>query len=79
MERKRKSWTSKDDEVLKKCLTDSATLTEAFEKASKKLNRSAKGISNHYYRKHLLLIYSKETTNKSIGDKIKSFIKSLFI
>ena len=38
---------------LKKCLTNSATLTEAFEKASKKLNRSAKGISNHYYRKNI--------------------------
>lgn len=79
MERKRKLWTSKDDEVLKKCITNSSTLSEAFEKASKKLDRSAGGISKHYYRKHLLLIYSKEQTNKSLLNKIKSFIKSLFI
>ena len=59
---KMRVWTPKEDKYLKECIEECSTLTAAFEKASKKVKRSPKAVSQHYYvKKHIAERYNRKT------------------
>jgi hypothetical protein len=81
MANKRKNWTPEENEVLKNCVKESNTLTEAFKKASDKLGRPVSGVGQHYYydKKHVLLIHKKEHPKASLLQRVVASIKNFFI
>ena len=80
MANKRKMWTLQEEEVLKKCVKESKTLTEAFKKTADKTGRPAKGVEQHYYyaKKHVLLIYKEKQPQKTFLTSIVSLFRNLF-
>ena len=82
MANRKKNWTPQEEAVLSKCIKESKTLTDAFIKASKKLDRSLKGVSGHYYynKKHVLTLYRNDIKQapKSTFSKFISWTKQLF-
>lgn len=81
MANKRKNWTPEENEVLKKCIKESNTLTEAFKKTSEKIGRPVSGVGQHYYyaKKHVLLINKKEQPKASLLQRVVASIKNFFI
>lgn len=73
-----KYWTPEEEQVLKEYLGNCPTINEAFQKTAKKIKRSEKAVSQHYYKKkHVLALC--EASEPSMFDKFVLLLKEVFI
>lgn len=75
-----KRWTSSEERVLINCVKHCLTLYEAFDMTAEKTGRTAKGVSQHYYKnKHVLMLDIKDSEGKAVKPSgFMAWVKNIF-